>query len=141
VLALSIALLLQASPTDTGREAAGFYSYLNGERWSFVVTREALRDAPTWDPAVTDAPPLPPGQALGVAKERLPEWLADGAQWRLSRILLHPADDGWVYVVEFAPPRQGLHSSFGVVVLMDGTIVSPQRAPWPPESRGRPTKR
>jgi hypothetical protein len=131
MLVLCMALLLQASATDTESDPATFYSYLQGERWSFAVTREALRYAPSWRPAIEDAPPLPPGQALAVARERLSEWLRDGARWRLMRILLQPVGDDWVYVVEFGAPRPGIVTSLSVVVLMDGSSVTPQRTPWP----------
>ncbi len=131
MVAPGLTLLLQASATDAPGDAATFYSYLRGERWSFVVTREARRYAPSWDPAIEDAPPLLPGQALSVAREKLSEWLRDGARWQLIQIVLCPVLEDWVYVVEFGAPLPGPVTSLSVVVLMDGTGVAPQREPWP----------
>jgi len=55
----------------------------------------------------------------------------------LNKISLVPLGEegSWVYLVELEepPPRPdgGIHGSLEIVVLMDGSAISPSVKPWP----------
>jgi hypothetical protein len=131
--AILFAVTLQTAGSDV---AAGFSSYIRGERWDFNVTREALQQTPSW-PEAEPSPPLPPRRAIQVAAEQLEALVTNPERWRFSSVSLRPVgeDGSWVYVVEFAepPPRPdgGIHSSLRLVVLMNGSSVTPARRLWP----------
>lgn len=133
---LLLILLMGALQTGDQDYAGGFSSYVRGERWDFNVTRAALAEAPSWLETEV-APPLPPRRAIQVATEQLQELLTDAERWRLSSVTLRPIgnDGNWLYVVAFAepPPRPdgGIRSSLRLIVLMNGSTVTPARRPWP----------
>ena len=68
--------------------------------------------------------------------------VGDKEGWQLRSVSLKQVGPQrtWIYVVDIAepPPRPdgGVHSSIGLIVLMDGTTVTPLRTmmqpPWPP---------
>jgi hypothetical protein len=130
---LLVAIGLQAGGSDV---AAVFSSYIRGERWDFNVTRDSLQETAPW-PEPELSPPLPPGRAIQIAAEQLKSLVADAKHWRVNSVSLRPVgnEGHWVYVVEFEepPPRPdgGIHSALGLVVLMNGNVITAIRRPWP----------
>jgi hypothetical protein len=130
-----IAILVTAVIEVAGN-AAGFSSYVRGERWDFNVTHEALAQTPSWLPEDA-SPPLSPRKAIEVAAKQLQELVTDPERWRFSEVALYPVgpNEKWVYLIRFSepPPRPegGSHSLLGILVLMNGATASPVRRPWP----------
>jgi hypothetical protein len=134
LLTLVVAALLQASDPNGGSQ---FLSYFHGEQWNFVVSQEALNASPSWA-ADADEPPLAPRSAVRAATQQLQQLGLDAAEWHVMDITLRQTGrtaDKWVYVIAFGErslsPIGGLATTCRIVVLMDGTTVTPKREPWP----------
>jgi hypothetical protein len=134
----TLLLLMVLSLQVSDEVAASVSSYLQGERWDFRITRDALQNSPTW-PAEEATPPLPEREAIAIASDQLRELFSDWRLWSLRMVSLRPigSEARWIYVISFAepPPTRvgGLHSTLELVVLMNGQTISPVRTPWPPE--------
>ena len=136
LLPLVFALVLQAPYFQ-------FPSCAGGEMWKFVVRERDVERIPWHD---TDAaPPLAPRAAVRSARELLRRMGCRGADaWELHQIALQPiagVRDAWVYLVEFTEPRPRpkansvvsvLPRVATVVVLLDGTAVTPSAYPVQP---------
>lgn len=118
---------------------AQFSSYEADKRYDFNITSSLLASTPIWDKDETN-PPLSARSAMAIARTSLRTLFADGDQWRLTEVALHPVhSDRWVYLVTFMePPRNGcmdcLSPLFSVVVLMDGTAVQATVSDWKPNT-------
>jgi hypothetical protein len=133
VLGLILTLLLQGGV---------FTSVAEGQRWTFAVGGPALERSPRWREA-DDAPPLAARAAIRSARAMLGALVKAGGAWELGRVSLQPiagGRDAWVYLVDFASPlrlRAGagagsaLREQMTLVVLMDGTAVTPVRRAAP----------
>ena len=117
-----------------------FTSYAEGERWDFAVRGRDVEKAPPWRD-IDDAPPLPPRAAVRSARLMLSKLVKHGSSWELGKVSLQPiagAAGVWVYLVEFTSPVQvragamvgsSLRQQLTVVVMMNGTAISPDRRP------------
>jgi hypothetical protein len=105
----------------------------NGDSYAFDV-RMSAKDR--WDSASQDAPPLPAGKAIRLAKgfiAKVP--LGEHfSLWRMGNVRLLRSEDTegheiWLYAVEFwaANPNLGRNGmpDMSVPVRMDGTIPEP----------------
>jgi hypothetical protein len=137
VLTLILLSLSLQGPAEAGI-AASWSSHTRGVRWDFNLTRETLARSPTW-PDSDPWPPLSPRRAIELAWAQLGTLVGDKEGWQLRSVSLKQVGPQrtWIYVVDIAepPPRPdgGVHSSIGMIVLMDGTTVAPipARQPWP----------
>lgn len=136
MLALLCLAMLQVNGEVPGPT---YSSYVDGMRWDFVVRPQALESAPRW-PQDSPAPPLAPREAIASARRMLETLLPDSENWRLGNVTLQPLhqDGVWLYTIEFLRDMRptGLGSYIGspmrIVVLMDGTAVTPTTRPWRP---------
>ena len=151
VALFSAALLSAGNPSESSTPTdrvpspqsadAKFYSYVNGEKWEFIVADTDLVNVPVWA-ATDDAPPLPPRAAIRSAGEMLRKLLADGGEWEFESVTLRPqrtrkGPDTWLYLVTFLSPfqpRSGvagsvIRSPVTLLVLMNGRAVAPARSP------------
>lgn len=105
------------------------YSYAEGKKFDFEVTREQLMKAPVWK-LQDDSPPLSPRKAEKAATTKFRKLLKDSKGWERDRISLEDMGDGvhWIYVIEFSHHGNydGLPPSLKIIVLMDGTIIEPK---------------
>jgi hypothetical protein len=139
---LTLAAVLQLAPVSIVWTES---SYVSNERLDFTITKAELQRQPRWS-ELHDDPPLAPRQAVHSAEGQLRLIFTNGADWRLSTVLLRPSavTDVWIYVIEFdeMPPLPPSSAGGGVAgsrlvqhvripVLMDGTAVQPTRRPWP----------
>lgn len=104
----------------------------NGKKYEFHIADQDLEKTPAW-PANQENPPLSPRRAIDIATKQLASILPNGKDWRLYEVTLRPVGDRWVYLVQFLEPLRGdanngrqLSSGFQLVVLMNGTAVSPR---------------
>ena len=101
-----------------------------GKKYEFRISDQDLQKTPAW-PAGQENPPLSPRRAIDIASKELATLLPNGKDWRLHDVTLRPVDNHWIYLVNFLEPlRPGaaeqLSTGFQVVVLMNGTAVTPQ---------------
>ena len=135
-LALTLAMQSNVSPPATHN------SYVDGQRWEYVVTRQDTESSPRWR-EVDVSPPLPPRVAIQSARFLLWQLIKDARTWRLASVKLQPIyrPGDWIYLVEFAPPpprtHGGLINTMTVVVLMNGRAIVPVSSKWPPEFKPR----
>jgi hypothetical protein len=125
------ALLALQSPVSAG-EQTKYWSWLDGQRFEFVVPPDTVRQFPWVESA--DAPPLAPRAAIRSAERLLPQLVPGADEWTLREVQLQPvfgSGHGWVYLITFVkspPPNvmwDGPLPSLRLVVLMDGTAVVP----------------
>jgi hypothetical protein len=139
LLAVLLALALQSPP----EEAAVFWSNVEGTRWESVVRWVDVFESPRWQ-ASEDNPPLSPRAAVRSARSVLLNMVERAEDWALVRVSLQSIADRadlWIYVVEFSEARPDLSNQSGgvirsalgsplsMVVMMDGTAVTPVRRP------------
>jgi hypothetical protein len=136
------------NPVKAGA-VANSYSYVDGKRWDFAVSRKDIEDGPRWL-NTDDSPPLPPGAAITAARQLLPQLLPDSDmdKWRVASVALNQIllADAWDYEVTFRgpspcelapPPGNGGCGFVGglpemrMVVLMNGHAVVPVATKWP----------
>lgn len=133
--AMALVFALQGVPAESGQSTEKLSSYVNGEVWEFLVTQERLEAAPLWEESAP-TPPLSPRQALVASSKQLAGLVNDSPRWRLYSISLRPlmgSPNLWFYVVEYLPPFPsslgGPTASARLVVLMDGSVITPTRRP------------
>ena len=117
-----------------------FTSYAEGQRWDFAVRGQDVENALRWR-ETDDAPPLAPRAAVRSSRVMLSKLVKEGPDWELGRVSLQQiagTTDVWVYLVEFTSPvhlragavvGSGLREQLTVVVMMNGTAVTPDRRP------------
>jgi len=135
---MMLAAVLVAAMQLSGDFVLGtFSSYVLGQQWDFIVRKDDLDQSPPWSELIDD-PPLPARSAIYAAQLLLDRLVSNAREWRLNGVRLNQIGrpDGWVYIVEFTEPPPsplgGLVSRMGIVVLMTGGAVEPQRSPLPP---------
>ena len=139
-LVLAVTFAMQ-NPVYAGA-AATYSSYVNGQRWDFVVSHQDVENSPRWRD-VDDTPPLSPRAAIRSARSLLSRLMKDGDQWSVGSVNLRPIDfpSSWIWVVDFQQPSPrpngGLLTTMSVVVLMNGRAVVPVSSKWPPEFKPR----
>lgn len=117
------------------------YSVVGNQHWTSAVTQAEIDEAPKWNRAATDTPPLSPGEAIRAAGKIMEKLTleSDTGQWRIGPdgVGLHPASHGWIYIVnfeavpkkceEFGPCAIDRISSGGmnIIVLMSGRAIVP----------------
>jgi len=75
--------------------------------------------------------PFSARKAGELARKQINELVSDGKDWRLKAISMEVMRDDrhWIYVVEFEPPFShpdlNREFPFKVIVLMDGTLITP----------------
>ena len=105
-----------------------------GKKYEFRIAEQDLQKTPAWPPA-QENPPLSARRAMDIASKKLATLLPNGKDWRLYAVTLRPMENRWFYLVEFLEPLRGdgagqqLSTGFQVVVLMDGTAVTPKVTP------------
>lgn len=96
------------------------------------ISRLAL--TPKWEEA-DENPPVSARKAMAIAAEVMTGLAPYGRDAKLNAPTLKLRESGghWFWVVTYTPDdwRQ-FHSSFPIVVLMDGTVVRPTKTPPPP---------
>lgn len=136
LLALLLAATQWAGPTDDA--ASRYWSYINGERLEFAITRTMLQAAPAWELDAAN-PPLAARRAIEAATRQLPTLVPNAPHWRLDSLHLKPIGDdklrAWVYLVVFSETHPGVTwdgpvQMISLVVLMDGQTVTPSRQRW-----------
>ena len=137
-LVLVVTLAMQ-EPVYVGA-AATYSSYVDGQRWDFVVSHEDIGSSPRWLDT-DDSPPLSPRAVIRAARVLLSQLIKGGNQWRIESVTLRPINypGSWIYVVSFQQPRPGggLLTTMNVVVLMNGRAIVPVSSKWPPEFKPR----
>lgn len=110
-----------------------------GTHFTTHVSRQRIETAPTWDRR-SQNPPLAAAIAIAQA-DRMRESLIEGgmlprsrdnASWVMDHARLVPFDEPcglWFWEVRFFvdASRFGPLDEIGIVVLMDGTVLTPQR--------------
>ncbi len=105
-----------------------------GKKYEFRVPGQDLQKTPAWAPS-QENPPLSARRAIDIATRKLATLLPNGKDWRLYAVTLRPLENRWFYLVEFLEPLrndgagQQLSAGFQIVVLMDGTAVTPKVTP------------
>jgi hypothetical protein len=128
-----LSLSLQLTESDV---VGSFMSRTRGVEWDVKLTRAALDQSPAWSEA-DEWPPLSPKRAIELAWEQLGTLVGDREGWRFESVSLKQFGPKrkWIYVVEInePPPRAdgGIHSSITLIVLLDGTTITPVRRPQP----------
>ena len=149
-----LALMLQTlRPSDP---AVTIYSYLEGRRWQFAVSRTDLEQAPRWR-STDDHPPLAPGAAVRSAEELFSKLFPalHKDQWRVRVVTLQQwlFPETWVYLVSFVGPgpcadvvpspgepgcgSAGPDPEMRMVVLLNGHAVVPTSSIWTPTIQNR----
>ena len=118
------------------QQAAEFSSYYSGNRYDFRLSHKQLLNTPAWLDNEPN-PPLSPRTAQNAALSYLKKVFDDAGAWRLEEIKLVVLTERWVYVVSFMPPTPPncmdcLTSPFGIVVTMDGKVVTAVTSLWKP---------
>jgi len=118
------------------QQAAEFSSYYSGNRYDFRLSHKQLLNTPAW---LDDEPnpPLSPRTAQNAALSYLKTLFDNASAWRLEEIKLVALTERWVYVVSFTPPTPPtcadcLTRPFGIVVTMDGNVVTAVSSRWKP---------
>lgn len=135
LLAFMLTLGLQDPVNGPNGAAGAFYSYVDGMKYTFVVSRQDAADSPRWDDP-EENPPLAPRAAIRSAKALMSSLRSDGSAWQVQAVHLNPIllPGVWIYLVEFhdAPPAApgagivgGPAKSMRIVVLMNGSAVIP----------------
>jgi hypothetical protein len=84
-------------------------------------------------------PPLSARKAIAIARAIVDRQAPYGKDVKLASptLKLRESNERWFWVVYFAPHDwRRFHSTFPIVVLMDGTAVEPKRIPPPPPRLG-----
>jgi hypothetical protein len=103
----------------------------NGKKYEFHISDQELQRTPAW-PANQENPPLSARRAIDSASKHLATLLPNGKDWRLYEVTLRQIENRWVYLVTFLEPLRGdgagqqQSSGFQIVVLMNGTAVTPR---------------
>ena len=128
-------LLVSISAFSQDKEWSRFTRYLDGNRYTFKVTAEELKNLPSWNPDTEDVP-MSPRKALEIARTNLSKFVQTSEKWSLDRIeLTRMTKDKWIYEVYFDClsedcGRADSDWSFMIYVKMDGSIVEPLIEPW-----------
>lgn len=108
------------------------------ERWYSIGASE-LDKSPRWKSS-DESPPLPPRKAVEVSNNALAEFERtgllpkrhEGLEWKIKKVALTSVtEDKWIYEVMYQESVKPGHGATGrrpsltVVVLMDGTYVTP----------------
>ena len=118
-------LLAQVESSAAGHARA------DGKQLWFPVTAADVRQAPTW-PQDAENPPLPPREAIAIARRQLSGLVSDPAVWEFEEICLSRfSEDRWAYFVRFRReygPNVAVTGGdyFHIPVLMNGTTVEPK---------------
>src|SRR5262249_34892405 len=112
-----------------------------GKYYETVVMQSALDKTPIWSDDQPN-PPFAARTAFTTAKAQLAKLLPEAADWPTEKLYLMQlgGKDHWIYLVDFktSPPAgcsSGFAPPFRVVVLMDGSIVSPKHIEDPRQIR------
>jgi hypothetical protein len=138
----ALCLLLQNPTPDS--HVWERYSVVGKQHWTAAVTQADIDEAPKWELAVSDAPPLSPGEAIRAARTLMQKLTLESAtgKWHVGSdgVSLHPASHGWIYIVNFEDSPQGCEpppgsigcgASWGssggmnIIVLMSGRAIVP----------------
>lgn len=141
IAVLALSLLLQ-NPTPESPVWAR-YSVLGNQHWTSAATQADIDEAPKWDSASTDTPPLSPGEAIRAARQVMEKLTLESetGKWRVGPdgVGLHPASHGWIYIVNFETVPQKCKDSgpcaidsitsggMNIIVLMSGRAIVPVR--------------
>ncbi len=123
-----------------GRAEASWSSYIQTNRYDFIVADGTLAKTPVWKEA-SDSPPLAPRKALRLARARLGHLISDAKDWTLDSIRLEELRDGhWIYLVAFEAPLpfgpngirmlEGIPTIMTIPVMMDGVAIQPKISLW-----------
>jgi len=120
------------------------FSYIDGKKLTFALNDKAANDQSVWKIADKN-PPCSVRDAIASAQRKLMEIFPAKRNWTLADVRLQPATstldaaDGieiWDYLITFErhPDKQaegpiGVDGSVTMIVLMDGTAVSPKIEP------------
>jgi hypothetical protein len=130
ILVLALFVGLAANAQDQNYVYANYSSYLS-QSYESRVSIQQLLNSPPWIDSALD-PPLSPRNAQNIATAYLVELFK--GKWTVGGIALVPLrDDRWAYVISFDPPApehvgEFVSSPFKIVVLMEGTVVPPERS-------------
>lgn len=98
---------------------------------------DQINSTKPWDLKASGEPPLPLSKALRIAQDWAAKNYRGFDQIRIGRISLNERRCGfsrgrWFYVFDFDPVKDGkllLGTEHFVVVLMDGRVIPPNKAP------------
>lgn len=122
------------------------YSVVGNQHWTSAVTQAEIDEAPKWDSAASDTPPLSPGEAIRAAKKVMEKLTLDSrtGKWHIGDegVSLQLASHGWIYVVNFEDSPRGCtgptdrsdqacagdwgsSGGINIIVLMSGRALVP----------------
>ena len=115
--------------TSNRRQEAEISSEYDGKVYTYHVWSSDLDPTPRWK---TDAenPPFSAKKAMAAGVREIARIFGkENHDWMVERLILEPCDDDhWIWIVEFgpSPPFGGHPPRFRIVVLMNGTVLTPK---------------
>lgn len=103
--------------------------------WTVMVTREKILSTPAWSPLSKTDPPLDPESAALLAEAYVRSKGFKGTTANIALRRLNLFGDRWYYSISFdfrKDPPLGISPYNQVVLLMDGTILDPEKGALPP---------
>jgi hypothetical protein len=120
------------SEPDGSISIANFSSDVEEKIYFSSVSRDDVRNTPSWDSLSEKNPPVSIKDALTKAQDSLKQFVKDIKDWEVSDIRLIPlvVNQRWIYIIEFRNKTQKEGSPkgqfFRIVVKMDGLVVEPE---------------
>ncbi|CAN5570823.1 hypothetical protein BH10ACI1_BH10ACI1_22750 [soil metagenome] len=109
------------------------YYTINEVKYTVKISKEDLKDTPSWNPEEEETAPLSLQKAIEIGRTNLKRIIpiADD-KWRIWNISLEEmGENKWFYIIEFEPLTRlnGKHVKLGIFIKMDGTIIEPTVTP------------
>lgn len=116
---------------------AEFGSNVGDKIYSSSVSRNDVRNTPSWDSLSGENPPVSVKDALTTARSCLKRYVENVDDWKVTDIRLIPlvVNEKWIYIIDF---RSSKKQYFRTVVKMDGAAVEPELLNPEKENSGIP---
>lgn len=139
MLCFCVVITAQKSDVIEGYSSQ-YWSYVDGKKYNFKVTKELLEKTPSWKEN-DENPPLSVKKAISAATEQLSKFIKI-ENWDFQKATLEKTNvtGKWLYLIEFSedqmkanpPKKSGIYEyiggvkTFRIVVLMDGSTIEPK---------------
>lgn len=134
LIAVAVAMAFLVAPV---RAETTLYSYAFSKQYIVSISDEALEKSPPWKEDAEN-PPLSARKAIKLANEMKDSLVKDSKRykWVLQFASLYPTGEGkWYWLVhydaEFQGGSTGIPNHLQLVVLMDGTVITPLVKDYP----------
>jgi TonB family protein len=114
-----------------GTGTGSMTTFNNGAAERYEFGGERFAKLPAWDPVRVPEPPVSVGTAVITAQAWMQQRHPEHYQFEVMSIVLRPMGPTWMYHVGIVPRQQERpvpQQAGTVIVLMDGTVLEPQRA-------------